>query len=121
MAPAMPTSKLLMPRPVFGSASASDIDPTIVTSSPSRIHTVPRPITTSQWNLDQGSRSSRAGMSVVIRPVSTPMIEGVPPYHRTKPQILLLAVVPEAASGLPTEVSGGHQVLQERGRGESGF
>ena len=42
------TSKLLSPSPVFGSARASDIDPTIVTSSPSRIQTVPRPITTNQ-------------------------------------------------------------------------
>ena len=44
----------------------------MVTSSPSRIQTVPRPITTSQCHLAQGNRSSRAGMSVVIRPVSTP-------------------------------------------------
>src|SRR5687767_13631849 len=72
MAPAKPTSKLSRPSPVFGSASASDIEPTIVTSSPSRIHTVPRPTTMSQWKRLQGSRSMRAGMSVVIRPVSTP-------------------------------------------------
>ena len=50
---------------------ASLIDPTMVTSSPSRIHTVPSPITTSQCQRLHGSRSSRAGMSVVIRPVST--------------------------------------------------
>src|SRR5215210_401054 len=73
MAPANPTSKLLSPSPVVGSASASDIDPTMVTSRPSRIHTVPRPITTSQCQRLQGDRSSRAGMSVVIRPVSTPL------------------------------------------------
>src|SRR4051812_16782818 len=36
----------------------------IVTSSPSRIHTVPRPMITIQWNFDQGRRSSRAGTSV---------------------------------------------------------
>ena len=41
-------------------------DPTIVTSSPSRIQTVPRPITTIQWNVDHGRRSSRAGMRVSI-------------------------------------------------------
>ena len=40
--------------------------PTMVTSSPSRIHTVPRPTTTSQWNFDQGRRSIRAGMVVRI-------------------------------------------------------
>ena len=60
------------PRPVLRAPSASDIEPTIVTSSPSRIHTVPRPTTTSQCQRVQGSRSIRAGMSVVIRPVSTP-------------------------------------------------
>src|SRR5581483_2664232 len=47
------------------------IEPTIVTSSPSRIQTVPSPMTTSQWNFAHGSRSSRAGMFVLIRPVST--------------------------------------------------
>ena len=40
--------------------------PTMVTSSPSRIQTVPSPITTSQWKRDQGSRSRRAGIRVVI-------------------------------------------------------
>ena len=50
----------------------------MVTSSPSRIHTVPSPITTSQCQRDQGSRSIRAGMSVVIVPVSTPLIAGLP-------------------------------------------
>ena len=39
---------------------------TIVTSSPSRIQTVPRPITIIQWNRDQGSRSRRAGIWVSI-------------------------------------------------------
>ena len=42
--------------------------PTIVTSSPSRIQTVPRPITTIQWKRDQGRRSSRAGIWVSIVP-----------------------------------------------------
>src|SRR3954453_21078631 len=36
----------------------------IVTSSLSRIQTVPRPVITIQWNFDQGRRSSRAGTSV---------------------------------------------------------
>ena len=40
--------------------------PTIVTSSPSRIQTVPRPITIIQWKLDQGSRSRREGIRVSI-------------------------------------------------------
>lgn len=38
--------------------------PTMVTSSPSRIQTVPRPMTIRQCQRDQGSRSRRAGMSV---------------------------------------------------------
>ena len=46
----------------------------MVTSRPSRIHTVPSPITTSQCQRAHGSRSSRAGMSVVMRPVSTSLI-----------------------------------------------
>ncbi len=66
IAPAVPMSELLMPRPVLAGFSASDIDPTMVTSSPSRIHTVPRPITIIQCQRDHGSRSRRAGMSVVI-------------------------------------------------------
>ena len=54
------------------------MEPTIVTSRPSRIQTVPSPITTSQCQRAHGSRSSRAGMSVVMRPVSTLMPEAVP-------------------------------------------
>ena len=48
--------------PLPGSVRRDAIEPTIVTSSPSRIHTVPRPMTTSQWNRDHGSRSRRAGI-----------------------------------------------------------
>ena len=51
--------------------SASDIEPTMVTSRPSRIQTVPSPITTIQCHLAHGNRSNLAGMSVVMRPVST--------------------------------------------------
>lgn len=65
-------SELLIPSPVLLGLSASDIDPTMVTSSPSRIQTVPRPITINQCQRTQGSRSRRAGMFVVIVPVSTP-------------------------------------------------
>ena len=55
-------------RPLPFSVSRSPMLPTIVTSSPSRIQTVPRPITTIQWKRDQGSRSRRAGMRVSILP-----------------------------------------------------
>ena len=61
-----------MPRPVSASLRASDIEPTMVTSRPSRIQTVPSPTTIIQWNFDHGNRSSRAGMSVVMVPVCTP-------------------------------------------------
>ena len=64
-------SKLLSPRPVPSGFSAALSEPTMVTSSPSRIQTVPRPMTTSQCHLAQGNRSILAGMSVVMRPVST--------------------------------------------------
>ena len=69
-------SELLRPRPVLAGLRASDIEPTMVTSSPSRIQTVPSPITISQCHRAHGSRSSRAGMSVVICPVSTPLAMG---------------------------------------------
>ena len=72
IAPAMPTSALESPRPVPSGLRAADIDPTMVTSSPSRIQTVPRPMTTIQCHRAHGSRSIRAGMSVVMVPVSTP-------------------------------------------------
>src|SRR3954449_3364997 len=105
-------SELLMPRPVVGSFSASDIDPTIVTSRPSRIHTVPSPMTTSQCHFAQGRRSSRAGTAVVMRPVSTPMRGSTRSAG---------AVVPEAAPGLATEVARGDQVLEQGGRREAGL
>ena len=52
--------------PLPGSVRRGAIAPTIVTSSPSRIQTVPRPMTMRQWNLAHGSRSSRAGTLVRI-------------------------------------------------------
>src|SRR5699024_11856407 len=45
--------------------------PTIVTSRPSRIHTLPRPTTTIQWKRAHGRRSRRDGTSVLIVPSST--------------------------------------------------
>jgi MFS family permease len=52
----------LLTIPLPGSVRRAAIDPTMVTSRPSRIHTVPRPATTLQWKRDQGSRSRRAGI-----------------------------------------------------------
>src|SRR5215207_3356075 len=53
-----------MPRASF-SDSREAIAPTIVTSRPSRIQTVPSPSTTSQCQPLHGSRSMRAGMRVL--------------------------------------------------------
>src|SRR3954462_6110256 len=77
-APAKPICELLSPSPVLLGFNASDIEPTMVTSSPSRIQTVPRPITISQCQRVHGNRSSRAGMSVVMVPVSTPLVMAPP-------------------------------------------
>jgi hypothetical protein len=56
----------VMPLPF--SVSRSAMLPTIVTSSPSRIQTVPRPITIIQWNRDHGNLSRRDGTLVSIVP-----------------------------------------------------
>lgn len=64
--PAAPTSAGLSISPLPGSVSRPPTAPTIVTASPSRIHTVPSPSSTRQCHGDHGSRSMRAGMSVVI-------------------------------------------------------
>src|SRR5579872_1706595 len=60
--PAISPEEMLIPLPLAEIAPA--IEPTIVTSSPSRIQTVPKPTRIFQCHLDQGSLSSRAGMSV---------------------------------------------------------
>ena len=57
----------MIPEP--SSVSREEIVPTIVTSRPSRIHTVPSPISTIQCQRAHGSRSSRAGIFVsMMRP-----------------------------------------------------
>src|SRR3954449_11886341 len=57
-------SALLISMPLPDSVRRLATEPTIVTSSPSSTHTVPSPTITLQWNRDQGSRSSRAGIWV---------------------------------------------------------
>ena len=71
-----------MPLPF--SVSRAAIEPTIVTSRPSRIQTVPSPMTTSQWKRDHGSRSSRAGMFVSIVFNSGPLMAPLYPAQRTE-------------------------------------
>src|SRR4051812_9309029 len=57
---------LLIAMPLPASVRRGAMAPTIVTSRPSRIQTVPSPITIRQWNLDHGRRSMRLGICVVI-------------------------------------------------------
>src|SRR3954465_6736684 len=64
MAAAVPMSALVTSMPLPFSVIRDATEPTIVTSSPSRIQTVPRPNTMRQWNRDHGRRSSRAGTLV---------------------------------------------------------
>jgi hypothetical protein len=52
---------------VSGRSSTPPIDPTIVTSRPSSTQAMPSASTTRQCQRDQGSRSRRAGMSLVVR------------------------------------------------------
>ena len=68
MEAARPTWLSLSPRPLSGSVRRLAIAPTMVTSSPARIQTVPSPITTSQCHRAQGSRSSRPGIRVSMTP-----------------------------------------------------
>jgi hypothetical protein len=62
----------VMSRPLPSSERRLAMLPTIVTSRPSRIHTVPRPITIIQCQRDQGRRSRREGTDVV----TVPMVAG---------------------------------------------
>jgi hypothetical protein len=55
--------------PLPGCENCPEMLPTIVTSRPSSIHTVPSPMMIIQCHRDQGSRSSRAGTLVVTVPV----------------------------------------------------
>ncbi len=66
MPAAAPMSAVVSPRPPACSVRRLAIEPTIVTSRPSRIQTVPSPTMISQCHLDHGSRSSRFGMFVSI-------------------------------------------------------
>ncbi len=85
----------LMARPLPSSARRPATLPTRVTSSPSRIHTVPSPMTIVQCHRDQGSRSRRAGTFVVTVPVPA-----VP--------VSLIASLPEDASvAVPAAVTRG--------------
>src|SRR4051794_27255112 len=79
---------LVMSMPLPGSVRRAAIEPTIVTSRPSRIQTVPRPMTTRQWNLVHGRRSRRAGTSVRIvlkRRAAAPAAWAVLDTERARP------------------------------------
>jgi hypothetical protein len=73
MAAALPTWDSVSSIPKPFSVRRLAIVPTIVTSRPSRIHTAPSPMTTSQCHLAHGRRSMRAGMSVsIVRSLTGP-------------------------------------------------
>jgi hypothetical protein len=61
----------VMSMPLPGLLICPEMFPTMVTSRPSRIQTVPSPIMIIQCHRDHGSRSSRAGTLVVTVPVWT--------------------------------------------------
>src|SRR6202042_693237 len=73
--PATSAAEMLMPLPLAEIAPA--IEPTIVTSRPSRIQTVPSPTRIRQCQLAHGSLSKRAGMLVSIVPSSWLLVERV--------------------------------------------
>src|SRR4051812_48414373 len=80
-----------MPLPF--SASRGAMLPTMVTSRPSRIQTVPRPITIVQCQRDHGRRSSRPGTEVLIVFVGALIVE--PPFHdRQYPRVIAHKRVP---------------------------
>src|SRR4051794_25385326 len=81
--PAAPTCDAVSSRPAPFSVSRPPIAPTIVTASPSRIQTVPRPVMIIQCQRDQGSRSRRAGIWVSIVRSSCPAAVAiyVLPHH----------------------------------------
>ncbi len=91
-APAIPMSPLLSPRPVSSGFSAADIEPTIVTSRPSRIHTVPRPITTSQCQRAHG-KTVHPGRDVGGDPagLDTHREVGTPATVRPAPPLTVMA------------------------------
>src|ERR1700709_1318864 len=64
--------------------------PTIVTSRPSRIQTVPSPTTIIQWKLDQGRRSRREGTRVLTVSIFGP--ESLIP-HRQYPLAIGLCIL----------------------------
>ncbi len=64
MAAAVPILPADMLMPLPDSVSREATAPTIVTSSPSRIHAVPSPRMIIQWNFAHGNRSSRDGIRV---------------------------------------------------------
>jgi hypothetical protein len=71
MAAAKPIWPGFSARPLPFSVSREATLPTMVTSRPSRIHTLPRPMRTRQWNFDQGpSRLDRLPSTVATTRIS---------------------------------------------------
>ncbi len=108
-----------MDRPLPGSDNRLAMLPTTVTSRPSRIHTVPSPMTIVQCQRDQGSRSSLAGMSVVtVRPVSACAVvvtEGLPPRRANPTRVPPPPLPSPPASAAHTE----HPVIGQSPHGHA--
>src|SRR5215216_7639080 len=77
--PAEPTWAAVSSRPLPSSVRRPPMAPTIVTARPSRIQTVPSPITTIQCHLDQGNRSILAGIWVSMVRSATGSLGTTPP------------------------------------------
>src|SRR3954447_16485137 len=78
-----------MDSPLPGSESRLAMLPTTVTSRPSRIHTVPSPMTIVQCQRDQGSRSNRAGTDVsMVFFSAVAALMRHPPFHAQQYPVL---------------------------------
>src|SRR3954469_10613329 len=115
-----------MSMPLPASVMRGEMAPTTVTWRPSSTHTVPSPMTMRQWKADQGSLSSRDGMSVsMVRGAVAALMPGDPPVGG--PDVAL----PAARAALPLRRAGTddalalqarlrrrrHQALRDGGRG----
>src|SRR5690606_26882140 len=112
-----------MSRPLPGLASCGVRLPTMVTSRPSRIQTVPSPMTIIQCQRDQGSRSSLAGTLVVMVPVSTSLMSTtgyLPRARQTSGLDRLHHPGPRPGSAVPVapaEIPGAHVAPSGRAQG----
>src|SRR4051794_41623674 len=104
-------SALVIEIPLPDSVRRGAIAPTIVTSRPSRIQTVPRPTTIRQWKRAHGSRSRRLGIwvrttcprSALVRGRAAPegAVVVIPPAPWARRKLRWDAALPAARPSLP--------------------